>query len=228
MRTQRIIEAAKHSTTNREVLYRLENMDWAAEYAEPGYTTPENGAGIYFSNWNDVGPWNAKPGERDGTMGRVAALLEKAGADIQWEDEWHTCSQCGRAIRTSPDSYGWKRSYVDTGDELVCARCVEEGPEPYLEEFEGKPDRAWTLDIDPAEHGYALVEDGFESGWHHGQDDNPEEIAERLRAQGIARFLFRVDGVGQFDVGFSVYRKVEEDESETILRGWKSVEGGIQ
>lgn len=222
MNTQRIIEAAKHSTTNREVLSRLENMDWAAEYAEPGYTTPANGAGIYFSNWNDVGPWDAKPEERDGTMGRVANLLEKAGADIQWEDEWSTCSQCGAAVRTSPDSYGWKRSFVVGGGEITCVRCVEADPEPYLEKFEGKPDRAWTLDIDPAEHGYALVEDGFESGWHPGQDDNPQEIAERLRAQGITRFLFRVDGVGQFDIGFSVYQKVEEEEGEKAANGGAS------
>lgn len=231
MNTQRIIEAAKHSTTNREVLSRLENMEWAAEYAESGYTTPANGAGIYFSNWNDVGPWNDRPEDRDGTMGRVAALLERVGADIQWEDEWHTCDECGRAIRMEPNSYSWTPSYIVGDGEIVCARCVEDDPEPYMEELEGKPGSAWTLDIDPADHGYKLIEDGFESGFHPEQSNDPQKIAEWLRAQGIERFLFRVDGVGQFDVSFSVYRKVEEkeeDESETIPRGWESVEGGAK
>lgn len=225
MNANRIIEAAKNSTTNREVLSRLENMGWSREYAEPGYTTPANGAGIYFSNWNAAGPYD-KPGERDNTMGRVANLLEKVGADIQWEDEWTTCSQCGRAVRTQQDSYGWKRSFVEGDGELACLRCVEEDPEPYLEEFEGKSNRAWTLDsIDPAEHGYVLIEDGFENGWHPGQNDNPQEIADKLRAQGIERFLFVVDSVGQFDLGFSVWRKVEEGEEDGKDNAANDVEG---
>ena len=77
MNVNRIIEAAKHSTSNAGVISRLENMQFASGYAEPGYNDPAGG--IYFADWNDIG--------NDKTMRRVADLIEKAGGQIEWEDE---------------------------------------------------------------------------------------------------------------------------------------------
>lgn len=210
MTPQRIIEAAKASTTDRTTLQRLDCLDWAPEYAEPGYSNPKRG-GIWFGNWNDGG--NYGDPSRDTTMSRVAELLEKYGASIEWEDEWSTCSDCGKAIRTQPDSYGWLPSYFMGDGEIICIECVRADPETYTAQLEDQPTRAWTLPIDPAEHGHRLLEDGFESGWHPGQDDNPQEITDRLHAQGIGSgILFVVDRKGQFDLNFSVYVRIQDGE----------------
>ncbi len=201
MNTSRIIEAAVKVAKTSEARSRIESIEWAPGYAEPGYDQPRRG-GIFFSNWNDV---THHEGRERGTMGRLAAALETYGAAIEWEDEWSRCVQCGRAVRTSPDSYGWQPAYFMTDDGEVCHVCVSEDPADYLRELEGNDRRAWTLDIDPADHGYRLLEGGFESGFHPGQNDDPREIANGLRERGIDRFVFRLNDSGQFDARFSVY-----------------------
>ena len=190
----------------------IENIEWAPAYSEPGYSDPRRG-GIYFADWNDVTSYDSGNGKRtveDGTMGRLANALERYGADIQWCDEWHNCYQCGNAIRTQPDSYGWQPAYFMTEDGEVCHNCVAEDPAAYLADLEGNADRCWTLGIDPADHGYKLLEGDFENGFHPGQNDDPREIAKRLRENGIDRFVFRLDDVGQFDARFSVYAPAED------------------
>jgi hypothetical protein len=75
----------------------IENLMWANGYAEPGYTDPEKG--IVFANWNYF------PRE-------LPDILERGGYEIEWSDEWATCGDCGRAVRTSPNSYGWEAYFV--------------------------------------------------------------------------------------------------------------------
>jgi hypothetical protein len=87
-----------------------ENLGFAKGYAEPGYTDPENG--VLFANWNRF-PRN------------FDQLLEKAGYACEWSDEWATCEDCGKAVRTEPDSYCWKPAFrmgrEDCG--LFCVDC---------------------------------------------------------------------------------------------------------
>jgi hypothetical protein len=169
-------------------------------YAEPGYTDPESGI-IATGNWNDPP-----------TPERVTRIFEKLGIEIEWGDEWAACDECHKLFRTQPDSYMWRRSYwLDEMDgDIRCRECVLEDPTDMLEQLEGKDDRALTFDMDLAAHGYVRQDGEYESGWHPGQDDNPKTIADTLRAKGIGRFLFKVDGVGQFDVRFSLW--VHESE----------------
>lgn len=173
-----------------------ENIEWADSYAEPGYDDPKRA--ILFGNWNDVSR-------------RVQDILERAGFALEWEDEWSTCSGCGKAIRTSADSYGWRASYwmpEDSG-ELFCHECTE--PAAYLASLENKTRNCAVLDINPADHGYIQLQDGFENGFHPGQNDNPKEIYKSLRVNGEKRpLIFVLDSKGQFDIGFSVWAKVEE------------------
>ena len=168
----------------------IECMDYAAEYAEPGYDNPAKG--ILFCNWNYFPT-------------KVADLLEGYGFSIEWEDEWTRCDGCGKAVRTSADSYGWQPSYLQTeGGECYCVDCLDADD---IEPLENEPDRALNLrDIDPAKYGYAKVESGFESGWYPGQNDNPREIFDRLKA-AHPRLLFVIDSTGQFDLGFSVWER---------------------
>jgi hypothetical protein len=166
-------------------------MNYADEYAEPGYS--QTAKGILFANWNYF-PHG------------IDILLERYGYSIEWSDEWATCEACNRAVRTSADSYRWQPSYVLMHDcEIICTDCLNGDAGEYLESLENKPTRALNLPaIDPAEWGYVKIEDGFENGFHPGQNDDPKVIFARLTAQ-YPRLLFQITGVGQFDLGFAVW-----------------------
>jgi hypothetical protein len=175
-------------------LSHIENLGWAPGYAEPGYSDPKKA--ILFFNWNEVGR-------------RTADLLEQYGFEVEWEDEWTTCGGCGKALRTSPDSYSWQPSYFEFNGELTCIECTD--IPAYLETLENNPKRAVNDHIDPADYGYVKLEGDFESGWHPGQNDDPKEIFKRLRAAGHKRLLFNIDHVSQFYITFEVYEKIESE-----------------
>jgi hypothetical protein len=172
----------------------IENMGWSPEYAEPRYSNHPKG--ILFADWNYFP-----------TV--VTDILERAGYGIQWSDEWTTCEDCGKALRTSPDCYGWQPSYALVNEcSIVCIDCLNGDAESYLEGLEDNPRTALNIPrINPADWGYVQLKDGFESGWHSGQTDNPVKIHAELIEAGHERILFRVDSVGQFDMRFSVWKK---------------------
>lgn len=186
---------------------RLERIDWIQWV--PDYAKCENrktpAKGILFGNWND---WS----------GRAVDVLDRAGYAIEWEDEWAICDGCGRAVRTSPDSYGWQPNYVTDDDcTILCAGCLD--IDDYLRSIEDNPQKCCFAWIDPSEHGYVRVsrEGEYESGLRPGQDDRPEDILRRLHAEGVRHVIFRSPGQGQFEISFETWRRVEEpdDEDET-------------
>ncbi len=223
-RVYRIIEAASGSAKTSEGRSRIDAIQiCTAGYAEPGYDDPKSGV-IAFGNWNDIGRWNEA--ERrfvsiDDTPCRVARLLEKLGVELEWEDEWVLCERCDKAVRCEPDSYGWKRSYWhDDNGSVACAGCINEDPAEYLESLEGDTSRCVTLDMDLGDHGYVLLQDGFEHGFYGGQDADPELIGKALREQGVGRFIFTLDGTGQFDIRFSVW--VHRDDIDRLdVEAWE-------
>lgn len=169
----------------------VEFVQYASEYAEgQGYSDPK--AGILFANWNDVSR-------------RVQNILERAGYELEWEDEWTTCSSCGKALRTSPDCYSWQPAYIEQECEILCNECVE--PESYLESLEDQSKRALNnTNINPADHGYIKIEGDFENGWY-GREDDPAKLLKQLHDEGHHRVLFQVSDVGQFSVGFCAWYK---------------------
>jgi hypothetical protein len=183
----------------------------AAGYAEPGYSDPDSGV-VALGNWNEISRWAEGKSEKvDSAPADLAAALEKIGVDLEWEDEWKTCSDCSRLVRTQPDSYSWKRSYFEDDDcNIQCSDCVLKDPSAYLASLEGNPKKAVTIEVDLAKQGYRQVDAKFENGLYGGQAASPKLIAEALREQGIERFLFEIDSVGQFDLDFSVW--IHEDE----------------
>lgn len=124
----------------------LECIEFSHAYAEPGYTEPECGL-IAFGNWNGVdypvdGPpqqYHWRTTAEDNGVKRLGDLFERLGVSIEWSDEWSTCGDCGKAVRTSPDSYGWTPAYneklLNSGgfyclecepDKNECGECGEE------------------------------------------------------------------------------------------------------
>jgi hypothetical protein len=188
-------------------------------YAEPGYKDPECGV-IATANWNTVDKWNHETqkhtlepgGDLPGRLGRI--FEHRYGVELEWSDEWEECCDCMQLVRTSANSYGWVRSYwwPEDGDGLLCHECVKKDPSDYLAWLEGNPDHALTIDIDIEKLGYTKLEGDFETGFHSGQDASPKLVAKALKKQGIERFIFKIDGVGQFDVSWSVYIHDEELE----------------
>jgi hypothetical protein len=153
----------------------------------------------------------------DTTMPRLSELAEKAGYTIEWMDEWYVCD-CGKAFRTTGDSYGWTmHGYIGDG-EATCGDCVLEDPSGYLEELEGHARRAVTIEgVDLEAAGYKDVdpENSFQHGLYGGQCASPEKIAETLEAADVSRFVFRIDSVGQFDCRFSCF--VHKDEHSAAV-----------
>jgi hypothetical protein len=206
-------KALDHGTRNR-----LEDIQIHEEYAEPGY---DSKGPILTGNWNPIS-WD-KTKKEDDLIFRLGEILEKIGCELEWEDEWSTCADCSRLVRTEPDSYGWTPSYAILNEcELVCADCIKENPDDYLKELENNPLKAVTFDIDLEKQGYIHLDDKYENGWY-GTTDDPKKIAKGLRAKGVERFIFAIDGKGQFNIEFSVWvheseiGKVNGDEDEDSL-----------
>ncbi len=183
-------------------------------YAEPGYADPKGA--IVTANWNHdkekiIRADFVDPDEDDSDeMHTVAEALEKLGCEIEWSDEWDTCSNCNKLVRTSGNSYHWTRFYwsdAATGD-CICGRCIEKDEslrKEYVDSHIGNLGACLTIPIDLEEYDFVRLPQDFESGWHPGQNADPKKIAVALRARGIQRFVFNLDSVGQFDAAFSVW-----------------------
>lgn len=90
------------------------NMVFAPAYAaQQGYDSDQPRHGVLMANWNHL-PRN------------LDKLLEKAGYAVEWSDEWTICDDCGKALRTSPDSYFWEPAYtMDDSGSCLCRACEE-------------------------------------------------------------------------------------------------------
>jgi hypothetical protein len=226
---QRIIDAGLASTDNREARSRLDEIQLYPGYAEPGYgrlVDEHDEEIVAIGNWNTINRFDHDTNEFIAISDipkRVGDLLEKVGIEIEWSDEWTSCDECQKLVRTQPDSYCWTRSYVDWPDGLTCEECTDEGE--YLESLEGDHNKAVTLDVDFEDHGYrAIEEDGdgviarFANGLYGGQCASPEKVAESLEEQDITRYVFHICDVGQFDMHFAVYIHEEAIEPEHMRR----------
>ena len=177
----------------------LPNSNWATAYAEPGYSEPNKG--IIFDNWNYI-------------PSKLQDFLESIGFELEWSDEWSTCSDCGKALRTQPDSYAWQPHYVTLNDcEEICLDCLD--PFDHFGQCVNNPDRSWQLPIERlTEQEFKLVNDTpFESGHHGGQDDNPSTILKRLRLDQLKAdgptmdHVFHICEHSQFYIRFNVYSR---------------------
>lgn len=189
---------SKHLINHLEKHYGEHVENITSGISEPGYDDKP----AILANWNNI-------------PGKLFDMLEKNGFSCEWLDEWIVCDTCYKAFRSVGNSYSWEMfGYIGDGF-AVCGDCIEW--DEYLESLENKPRKAVTCSLfyrfeNEITNRYELVKDGYESGFHPGQNDNPESILKTLLerdAQG--RFLFVINGQGQFDIDFSVYRKMDEE-----------------
>ena len=184
-------------------------------YCEPGYDVKESGL-VATGNWNKITKWNNETKVRDSISDlpeRLFDILTKLGVECEWSDEWSSCSDCGKLVRTTGDSYHWQPSFTVTDDGCICLECID--PADHLSSLEDNDQVCNTFDsIDPEDHDYSLLSE-HESGWY-GTNDSPVLVAKKLRDQGISRFLFSLNGNEQFRSNWSVYVHTSEYENLTV------------
>lgn len=229
-RVEILREALVKRTKKYEARARLEDVTFSGGYAEPGYTDPESGL-IAFGNWNAIREWDEqgqKSRDVDSTPCVFAKALENMGVEIEWSDEWTTCCECGKAVRTQADSYSWQRAYWECEGCIACQSCVLSNKptlKAYLEANENQDNKCLTFEVPLEKHGYERLDLDCENGWHGGQNDDPRALAKALRERGVTRFIFVLDSVGQFDMDFSVwvhkseYKKVAGKETALQAAG---------
>lgn len=167
-------------------------------------------------------------------MTKQSKWLEKFFGDeisIEWEDELSGCSDCGAAVRTSPDCYAWEGYYVLGDGELICGDCVKKDAKAALEMcgFVNSTKRAipsWfipcvnALGFDcPESDKYMDMCKHYETGWHSGQNDTPEKaLASMYELVGKEFFdskmdyVFAITGKGQFDIRWTILIRPKDYE----------------
>jgi hypothetical protein len=94
-------------------------------YAEPGYAQPLHNV-VAVGNWNGVSVWDSKANDRvtiSNLPERISKIFEKMGIPCEWSDEWVECYDCGKLIRTEPDSMWWTPSYTLDDNGAHCKEC---------------------------------------------------------------------------------------------------------
>lgn len=139
--------------------------------------------------------------------------------EFGFSDSYAACAECGNLVETSPTHYGWQPMYAEFEfGGYTCAECVRQDfAEEYIVQHVNAHRRLLNAYvIDPAEHGWVDLELRMETGYHHGQNDNPQAVVEALAPQGVD-CLF-TGSVGQFDVNWTVWvREDKVDEARQIL-----------
>lgn len=192
-------------------------MDVVSGYAEPGYGSDESV--VVMGNWNPkrFPRGDDAPLTHEENVGpRLAERLENVGAELEWYDEWATCGECYRAVRTQGDSYSWKPYYVMGECEFTCADCAREDVDTYLEGYVNNPQNAvtWCGPVELNAAGWEQYAPGdpqqYQNGWHPGQTDNPHDILDGILADDPdAEVIFLLDANSQFYMEFSAWVKVE-------------------
>lgn len=131
------------------------------------------------------------------------------GAVMVYGDEYSTCSDCGKVIRTSPDSYHWQPDFHIGDGYIACNECFNgdsDYQEKYLEERINNPKQAVNgvmSEQQIMDLGFEKVDETFEDGWYHVNDD-PKEIYDRL-SEKYDDVLFLVNNVEQFRINFVAF-----------------------
>lgn len=207
-------------------------------YAEPGYgsLSLEGDEIVVLGDWNNkrwinstlIGPQIPLTDE-ESLPSRLADMLSEIdGVEIEWLDEWCSCSECNRAVRSQPNSYSWQPYYAMLNEcEPVCADCLLKDVEGSITagDWINNSSNALTwIDGDKLAETTDFVkwepgnEHDYANGWYEGQDDDPRKILEGiLDRHPSAEVVFVIDGVGQFDCHFSAYVRgleIDDDNEE--------------
>jgi hypothetical protein len=140
---------------------------------------------------------------------------------IEWgfSDEHITCSNCHKAIATTPSYYGHKPRYAIVNDECLCGDCiVNDFEEEYLETTINNPTKAINTAIiseDRLEElGWKKLSKTYNAGIREGNNDDPKKVFNRYKNRIMSDLLFTYES-GQFDLDFWLWVNMNQ------IKGWK-------
>lgn len=214
--------------------------------AEAGYEDKEvvaadwNGPSSYI---NDKWDWEntgcnfvlTEHGKRRQKMKKLANFFEKMCPEfsLEWEDEWMGCSECGKAVRSSPDSYCWEPSYVSIFDnmETICRECWKDNIEEIIEDYKSDYHHGFSNKALPSDFCEILESQGFtcwqekrpweseescaryETGFHPGQNDDPKTVFKKIMEDDKRWIVvFVITSRGQFDINWSAFCKLDVED----------------
>ncbi len=177
-------------------------VDYCNKYGEPGYTDPVSG--ILFGDWNYIDK-------------EAGTLLDEWGFETEWSDEWTTVND--KAYGIHANSYDWQPQLHLTEDgEYITP---DDDVQTWIDEMKDTPTKAlpeWITQAQLEELGWERHEERFENGFHHGQNDMPKPIYDKLiKRDDVESVVFRICDKGQFDVKFEAYilpREIPEGDDE--------------
>jgi len=143
-----------------------------------------------------------------------------------WSDTSILCSNCYNHIST--DYQG--DSYYQFECDVICETCMEEFPDDVIEDAKFYADslpvypkalpyfmksHLESAKFAPFNSEHALCKDTFTSGMHKGQTDSPHAVAKLITETlgPLTEVIFLVDSSTPFQVDFSAYVKVAEEDT---------------
>lgn len=122
-----------------------------------------------------------------------------------FSDEYITCSNCYRAIGTTPGYYGDKPRYATVNNDILCGDCITtQYEEEYIESATNKPTNAINTSIISedglAELGWKKLSKVYNAGIREGNNDDPKKIFNKYKSK-FDEILFTYES-GQFDLDF--------------------------
>lgn len=198
-------------------------VDTATQYGEPGYRIgtisepllPLVVLGDYWCRCDKFGTED-DPHQLHGIERHYPATfkyLESLGVDFQWHDEWVVDHDNDKAYRISPDSYSWQPSAILTEDGLLT-------PDDDIEDWVAWAGNDHTRCLlstvvsatDLRDAGFVKFNGQFETGWHPGQNDSPEQQCERIRDMygDYVTIVCLMDESSQFYSRWSAWYRFDE------------------
>jgi hypothetical protein len=150
--------------------------------------------------------------------------LERIDVNGEWSDENEPCTNCGKLIRTQPDSYAWTAQYVTFPDgDTLCSECVMADAESIIDEVYANDVRqaiTWMNGEQLEPFGWR---DAFPdapstaNGFHPGQNDTPSDIIARYESKHEKMtfdYVFIIVDKGQFDIHYRMFVRDHDDNTE--------------
>lgn len=199
------------------------------EYLEKHNCYPEYYHGITEQGYDDkpllVADWNIyyEDNGKKHISHKLLSWAEDYFEDIEfsWNDEWTNCSDCYKAVRTSPTHYGWLPSYMWTSDcSIACVECYEDQAEDIIETYRNDTNKAIMPEFYPIleQNGFICYSPDeyckcFETGFHPGQNDDPKRVAKDIESElPNYDYIFKINSCGQFDLQWSVFLRKQETD----------------
>lgn len=110
-------------------------------------------------------------------------LINDAGGEYTFADEYDTCINCGGIIHTGGEHYGdIGRYHLIDGEGYECRACMEKNPTRYAEEYAAQVAKSKVQGflLDPTADDFIALHGQFENGLHPGMTDNPAKQAAQL------------------------------------------------